>query len=90
MKWILVVLAITADSEAILAPRDAPRTTMATALYIERELLKDVHAGVAFDSRMDCRAAIYAIEARGPDAENMPDSMNYKRICKAVRREGWL
>ena len=53
MKWILVVLAITADSEAILAPRDAPRTTMASALramYIERELLKDVHDGIVFDS----------------------------------------
>lgn len=93
MKWILVVLAITADSEAILAPRDAPRTTMANAvraLYIERELLKDVHDGVTFDSKMDCRAAIHAIEARGPDTENMPNNVNYKRICKAVRREGWL
>jgi len=92
MKWILVVLAITADSQAILEPRDGPRTGMANALramYIERELLKDVQDGVAFDTKADCRAAIHAIEARAPDAETMPHTVNYKRICKAVRREGW-
>jgi hypothetical protein len=93
MKWILVVLAITAESEAILEPRDTARTAMATALramYIERELLKDAHDGIAFDSKADCRAAIRAIEARGPDTENSPQDVTYKRICKAVRREGWL
>lgn len=92
MKWILVVLAVTADSQAILEPRDAPRTGMATALramYIERELLKDVRDGVTFDSKVECRAAIHAIEAREPDAENTPQTANYKRICKAIRREGW-
>jgi hypothetical protein len=92
MKWILVVLAVTADSQAILEPRDAPRTGMATALramYIERELLKDVRDGIAFDTRADCRAAIHSIEARAPETENMPHTVNHKRICKAVRREGW-
>jgi hypothetical protein len=92
MKWILVVLAITADSEAILEPRDVPRSGMASALralYIERELLKDVHDGVAFDSRTACRAAIQAIEARAPDAENTPQTVSYKRICKRISREDW-
>jgi hypothetical protein len=93
MKWILVVLALNADSEAILAPRDAVRTGMASALralYIERELLKDVHDGVAFDSKSACRTAIAAIESRGPEAEGAPQTERYKRICKRVGREGWL
>jgi hypothetical protein len=93
MKWILVVLAVTADSEAILEPRDGPRIGMAPALraiYIEREVLKHVHDGVIFDSRSACRAAIHAVDARGPDTENTPETINYKRICKRVSREGWL
>lgn len=88
MKWILVVLAINADSEAILQPRDIPRTGMAgalRALYIERELLKDVRDGITFDSRSACRAAIHAIEARGPDSENSPQTISYMRVCKSIR-----
>jgi hypothetical protein len=90
MKWILIVLAVTADSPAILAPHDIARTSMANALrslYIERTLLKNVTDGVRFDSKGDCRAAIYAIEAHGPDPETAPDGGAYQRICKLVRKE---
>ena len=88
MKWILVVLAVTADSQSILEPHEIARTSMATALralYIEGTLLKDVTDGVSFDSKGECRAAIHAIEARGPDPETVPETANYKHVCKLVR-----
>ena len=90
MTWLLIVIAVSAETAGLLQPNEMPRSSMAVALqsmYVERVLVKDVTDGIAFETRSACRAALHVIESRGPDSETTPDGGNYKRLCKLIRKE---